>query len=181
MISWDWLYFQGFDFLICESLSRLKDLWCSERTDADHSDTLLKGKDWMKITSGTRETSGWSSPNLCWYLGLSLPRRRTLHLPLLHFILFLSAQLSRLSGSPWMAEEPSGVSATPPVLYHQQPCPIPLSRSSINKLNKMGPSIDPWGKHWLQTSHGILLPWSQPSELWSWPSDLWSWPSELCH
>ena len=36
------------------------------------------------------------TPGLCWCMGLSLPRCRTLHLPLLSFIRFLSSQLSSL-------------------------------------------------------------------------------------
>lgn len=52
-------------------------------------------------------------------LWLFLPRCKTLHLLSLHLIMFLPAQLSSLSRSCWMAAQPSGVSQTPPVLYHQ--------------------------------------------------------------
>ena len=47
-------------------------------------------------------------------MGLFLPRCRTLHLPLLNLIRFLSAQLSSLSRSRWMAEQPASISTTPP-------------------------------------------------------------------
>ena len=55
-------------------------------------------------------------PSLYWCLGLFLPRGRTLHLPLLNLIRFLSAHLSSLSRSRWMAAQPASVSTTPPSL-----------------------------------------------------------------
>jgi len=42
------------------------------------------------------------SPSLYWCMGLFLPRCRTLYLPFLNFIRFLSAQLFSLSRSCWM-------------------------------------------------------------------------------
>ena len=50
------------------------------------------------------------SPSLYWCVGLFLPRCRTLLLPLLNSIRFLSAQLSSLSRSRWMAAQPAAVS-----------------------------------------------------------------------
>jgi len=54
--------------------------------------------------------SNRSTPSLYRCMGLFVPRCRTLHLPLLNFIRFLSAQLSSLSRSRWMAAQPSGIS-----------------------------------------------------------------------
>ena len=62
----------------------------------------------------TELLSSRSTPSLYWCMGLFLPRCRTLHLPLLNFIRFLSAQLSSLSRSHWMAAQAAGVSTTPP-------------------------------------------------------------------
>ena len=59
----------------------------------------------------TELLSSRSAPSLYWCMGLFLPRCRTLHLLLLNFIRFVSAQLSGLSRSRWMAAQPSGVSA----------------------------------------------------------------------
>jgi len=50
------------------------------------------------------------------FLGLFLPRRRTLHFSLWISTKFPSSQLSSLSRSLRMATRPSGLSATPPVL-----------------------------------------------------------------
>jgi len=47
---------------------------------------------------------------------LFLPRGRTLPLPLLNLIRFLSAQLSSLPRARWMAAQPAGVSTTAPSL-----------------------------------------------------------------
>jgi len=60
--------------------------------------------------------SSRSTPSLYWCIGLFLPRCRTLHLPLLNLIRFLSAQTSSLSRSRCMAAQPSGASTTPPSL-----------------------------------------------------------------
>ena len=81
--------------------------------------------------------------------GLFLPRCRTLHWPLWNFIRFLCSQLSSLSGSHWMAAQPSSVSTTPPsfvssanlLRVHSNSS----SRSLIKNLNKIGPNTDPWG------------------------------------
>ena len=82
-------------------------------------------------------------------MGLFLPMCRTLHLPLLNLIRFLSAQLSSLSRSRWMAAQPSGVSTTPPSLVSSANLLMvhfnSSSRSLLKKLNKTGPSTDPWG------------------------------------
>ena len=93
--------------------------------------------------------SSRSIPSLYWCMGLFLPRCRTLHLPLLNLIRFLSAQLSSLSRCHWMAAQPAWC------IYHSsQFCVISKlgevhsnssSRSLMNKLNKTGPSTDPWG------------------------------------
>lgn len=49
-----------------------------------------------------------------WCVGLLLPRcRRSLHCSLLNCMRFCSAHFSCLSRSPWMAAQPSWVSATP--------------------------------------------------------------------
>ena len=92
--------------------------------------------------------SSRSTPSLYWCMGLFLPRCRTLYLPLLNFIRFLCAQLSSLSRSRWMAAQPSGVSTTPPsfvssanlLRVHSNSA----SKSLMKKLNKTGPSTDPW-------------------------------------
>jgi len=97
----------------------------------------------------TELLSSRSAPSLYWCMGLFLPRCRTLHLPLFNFISFLSAQLSSLSRSRWMAAQASGVSATPPGYVSSANLlsahSVPSSRSCINKLNKTGLSTDPWG------------------------------------
>jgi len=75
-------------------------------------------------------------------------------LPLLNLIRFLSAQLSSLPRSRWMAAQPAGVSTTPPSFVS----PANLlrvhsnssSRSLMKKLNKTGLSTDPGGHHQLQ-------------------------------
>ena len=97
----------------------------------------------------TELLSSRSAPSLYWCMGLFFPRCRTLHLPLLNLIRFLSAQLSSLSSSHWMAAQPSGVSTTPPSLVSSANLlrvhSNPSSRSLMKKLNKIGPSTDPWG------------------------------------
>jgi len=89
-----------------------------------------------------------SAPSLYWCIGLLLPRCRTLHLPLLKFIMFLCAQLCSLSRSPCMAAQRSVVSATLPSLVSSANLlrihSVPSSRS-LMKLNKTGLTTDPWG------------------------------------
>ena len=92
--------------------------------------------------------SSRSTPSLYWCMGLFLPRCRTVHLPLLNLIRFLSAQLSSLSRSRWLAAQPASVSTTPPsfvssanlLRVHSNSS----SRSLMKKLNKTGPITDPW-------------------------------------
>ena len=106
----------------------------STRTPRSHSTELLSRR---------------STPSLYWCMGLFLPSCRTLHLPLLNLIRFLSAQLSSLSRSRWMAAQPAGVSTTPPsfvsstnlLRVHSNSS----SRSLMKKLNKTRLSTDPWG------------------------------------
>jgi len=90
-----------------------------------------------------------SAPILYSYMRLCLPRCRTLHLPLLNFIRLFSTHLSSLSRSCWMAAQPSGVSATHPTFVSSANLLrvrfILSSRSLMSKLNKTGPSTDPWG------------------------------------
>lgn len=81
--------------------------------------------------------------------GVILTQYKTLHLPLLNFMRFLSAQFSSLSRSLWAAAQPTGVTATPPgfvssvnLLKHHS---APSSRSLTKKLNSTRPSISPWG------------------------------------
>lgn len=63
--------------------------------------------------------------------GFSLPRSRTLCLPLLNCIRFLSAQFSSLWRSLWMATHPPGLPNTPPLLRY-----APSSRSlMLNSTN----------------------------------------------
>jgi len=57
--------------------------------------------------------SSWAAPSIYWCMGLSLPRCRTLHFPLLNCMRFLSAHFSSLLRSLWLAAKLSGVSATP--------------------------------------------------------------------
>ena len=54
--------------------------------------------------------------SLYWCMELFLCRCSTLNLTLLNSMRFLSAQLSHLSRTCWMAAQPSGVSTTPPSL-----------------------------------------------------------------
>ncbi|PKU40437.1 sterol regulatory element-binding protein cleavage-activating hypothetical protein [Limosa lapponica baueri] len=54
------------------------------------------------------------TPNLYWYMGLFLPRCSTLHLSLLKFIRFLSAQLSSLSRSHWIQRDPAHITLPAP-------------------------------------------------------------------
>jgi len=81
---------------------------------------------------------------------LFLPRGRTLPLPLLNLIRFLSAQFSSLSRSRWMAAQPAGVSTTPPSLVSSanwlRVHSNSSSRSLMKKLNKTGPST---GASWV--------------------------------
>ena len=67
-----------------------------------------------QVPLSTELLSSRSAPSLYWCMGLFLPRCRTLPLPWLNLIRFLSAQLSSLSRSVWMAAQPAGVSTTPP-------------------------------------------------------------------
>ena len=118
-----------------------------------------------------------SAPRLYWFMGLFLPRCRNLHLPLLNFIRFLSAQLSSLSRSCWMAAQPSGVSSTLPSLVSSANLLRVHSNSSarslMKKLNKTGPSIDPWGTPLVTGLHyimemwhtGVVLAFATPDEL----------------
>jgi len=95
--------------------------------------------------------------SLYWCIGLFLMRCRTLHLPLLSLIRFLSAQHPSLSRSRWIAAQPSHVSTTPPssvssanlLRVHSNSS----SRSLMKKLNKTGPSTDPWGTPLLTASN----------------------------
>ena len=89
--------------------------------------------------------SSSSGPCLYWFMGLFLPRCSALQLPLLNLIRFLSAQVSSLSRSQWMAVQPFGVSATPPSLCHQW--------TSERKLQLFIQVIDEeveqdWAKYW---------------------------------
>lgn len=61
----------------------------------------------------TELLSSRSSPKLYQCMQLLLSECRTLYLLLLNFIRFLSAQLSSLSWSHWMAAQPSDIPATP--------------------------------------------------------------------
>ena len=63
-----------------------------------------------------------SAPSLYWCMRLFLPRCRTLHLPLLDFIRFLTAHLFSPSRSCWMAARPSSVSVTPPSFVSSANC-----------------------------------------------------------
>ena len=97
----------------------------------------------------TELLSSRSTPSLYWCMGLFLPRCRTLNFPLLNLIRFLSAQLSSLSRSRSKAAQPSGVSTTPLSLVSSANLlrvhSNASSRSLMKKLNKTGPSTDPWG------------------------------------
>ena len=90
-----------------------------------------------------------SAPSLYWCMGLFLPRCRTPHLPLCNLIRFLSAQLSSLFRSHWMAAQPASVFATPPSFVSPANLlrghSVPTSRSLMKKLSKTGPSTDLWG------------------------------------
>jgi len=93
--------------------------------------------------------SSRSTPSLYWCMGLFLPSCRTLHLPFLNLIRFLSAQLSNLFRSHWMAAQSAGVCTTPPSFASSANLLRVRSNSSfrslMKKLNKTGPSIDPLG------------------------------------
>ena len=85
--------------------------------------------------------SNWAAPTTYWFLGLFLPRCRTLHLPLLNCMTFQWAHFSSLSGSLWMAAQPSVISAIPPSFVSSAP-----SCSTLMKTwNRTWPSTDPWG------------------------------------
>ena len=92
--------------------------------------------------------SSRSTPSLYRCMGLFLPRCRNLHLPVLNLIRFLSDKLSILSRSRWMVAQPFGVSTTPLSLVSSANLlrlhSNSSSRSLMKKLNKTGPSTDPW-------------------------------------
>ena len=95
----------------------------------------------------TELLSSRSAPSLYWCMRLFLPRCRTLHLPFLNFIRFLSAQLSSVSRCRWMAAQPCDVSTTPlsfvlSANLLRVHCNS-SSRSLMKTLNKTGPSTDP--------------------------------------
>ena len=73
--------------------------------------SLLSARTPMSFYS---ELSSRSAPNLYCCMQLFLPRYRTLRLLLLEIFRFLSAQLTSLYRSCWMAAQPSGASATIP-------------------------------------------------------------------
>jgi len=112
-----------------------------------------QGPQWVTHSNPPLRTAALQqlSPSLSWCLGLFLPRGRTLPLPLVNLIRFLSAQLSSLSRSRWMAAQPAGVSTTPPSLVSSanwlRVTSNSSSRSLMKKLNQTGPSTDPWGHH----------------------------------
>lgn len=57
--------------------------------------------------------SGWLAPIMHWFLGLFLPRCRTLHF-LFNFMTFLLAHFFNLSKSLWRGAWPLGISVIPP-------------------------------------------------------------------
>ena len=112
---------------------------------------------WLMVKLSTRTPgslatelhSSRSTPSLYWCMELFLPRYSTLHLFLLNFVRFLSAQLSSLSRSRGMAAQPSGVSTTPPSFV--SPANLLRVHSVLSfrllkkRLNKTGTSTNLWG------------------------------------
>ena len=94
--------------------------------------------------------SSWTAPNLYWCIRLFLPRCRTLYLPFLNPVRFLSSHFSCLSRFHWMTAQPSGLSANPPGFLSSSNLlsvdSIPSSRLLVKMLNKTEPSTDPRGR-----------------------------------
>lgn len=84
--------------------------------------------------------------SMCWFLRFFIPRCRTLSFPTLNFMRLLSAHFFSFSGTLWEAEQPPGVSALLPVLYHHQTCwgdTLPQHADCIKK-DRTDPRLDLW-------------------------------------
>ena len=118
-------------------------------------------------------------------MGLFLPRCRTLPLPLLNLIRFLSAQLSSLSRSCWMAAQPSGVSAIPSSFLSSRTWGEvlqPLDHFVFLLWTCSNSSMSfCWGlQSWTQDSSWGIGAESPPSTFWPhffWCSPGYGWPS----
>lgn len=82
-----------------------------------------------------------------WCPVLFHPTCRTLHIPLLNFMRFLSSPFSSLSSSLWMAARPSGISAIPPTFVPSADLlrahPVSSFMPLIRTWNKTGPYFNP--------------------------------------
>lgn len=74
----------------------------------------------MITPKSSKVFSVWVDLSMCQFLGFFVSRYRTLSFPALNFMRFLSAHFFNFSGTLWEAEQPSGVPALFPVLYHHQ-------------------------------------------------------------
>ncbi|KAM9656072.1 uncharacterized protein ACIBXB_008597 [Morphnus guianensis] len=104
--------------------------------------------------------------------GVAVTKCRTRHLALLNLIQLASAHPSSLSRSLCRAFLPSSRSTLPPNLVSSANLltvhSIPLSKSLIKTLNRMGPNTEPWGTP-LVTCHQLdLTPFA--ATLWACPS-----------
>lgn len=104
-------------------------------------------------------------------MGLSLPRCKTFHLPWLNFKMFLSAYLTSLSRSFWMAAQQSGISASTPSFASSANLlrrhSVFSYRSLMNMLNNAGPSTV---LQWTPLATGLQLSsWPLIITLWDLP------------
>lgn len=98
-------------------------------------------------------------PRMYWWLGLFLHRCRTLNFPFLNSMKFLSAHLSSLLKTFWMAAEFSSISDTPHKFVSSMDLlgyTAPSSRSLMKKLNRTGCSIEPSLHCYLMASNQTL-------------------------
>ena len=89
----------------------------------------------------TEVLSSRSAPSLYWCMGLFLPRCRTLHVPLCPTFQPVQVTLNGSTAFWCISHSSSFVSSANLLRVHSNSS----SRSLMNKLNKTGPSTDPWG------------------------------------
>ena len=92
-------------------------------------------------SSSAELLSSRSAPNLYWCIWWILPRCRTLHMPLLNFMNFLSTQLCSPSRSYWMTAQLSGVPSANLLRVHS----VSSSRLLMSMLNMTSPNIKSLG------------------------------------